>query len=337
MMQTGLFDWQTRFEQLDNGGDPLVKLNEVMNWEQFRRRLEKVRDKERKSLAGRKPFDVIQMFKILILQSLYNLSDDQMEFQIRDRLSFMRFLGLGIGDTVPDAKTGWLFREQLTEAKLIKKLFKQFDRFLRQNGFSAKKGQIVDASIVSAPKQRNTREENQSIKEGTVPDDWSQTKKRQKDTQARWIKKNGINRFGYKNHIDIDVKHKLIRDYEVTPASVHDSHVFEQLLDQHNSSQDVWADSAYGSTEKREGLIEKGFRGHIQKKGCRYKKLSQRGMDANYKRAKVRSRVEHIFGIQAMRAGSLLIRTIGLVRAKAKVGLRNLAYNIDRYCLLAMA
>ena len=337
MMQTGLFDWQTRFEQLDNGGDPLVKLNEVMNWEQFRRRLEKVRDKERKSLAGRKPFDVIQMFKILILQSLYNLSDDQMEFQIRDRLSFMRFLGLGIGDTVPDAKTVWLFREQLTEAKLIKKLFKQFDRFLRQNGFSAKKGQIVDASIVSAPKQRNTREENQSIKEGTVPDDWSQTKKRQKDTQARWIKKNGINRFGYKNHIDIDVKHKLIRDYEVTPASVHDSHVFEQLLDQHNSSQDVWADSAYGSTEKREGLIEKGFRGHIQKKGCRYKKLSQRGMDANYKRAKVRSRVEHIFGIQAMRAGSLLIRTIGLVRAKAKVGLRNLAYNIDRYCLLAIA
>ena len=337
MKQTGLFDWQTRFEQLDNGGDPLVKLNEVMNWEQFRRRLEKVRDKERKSLAGRKPFDVIQMFKILILQSLYNLSDDQMEFQIRDRLSFMRFLGLGIGDTVPDAKTVWLFREQLTEAKLIKKLFKQFDRFLRQNGFSAKKGQIVDASIVSAPKQRNTREENQSIKEGTVPDDWSQTKKRQKDTQARWIKKNGINRFGYKNHIDIDVKHKLIRDYEVTPASVHDSHVFEQLLDQHNSSQDVWADSAYGSTEKREGLIEKGFRGHIQKKGCRYKKLSQRGMDANYKRAKVRSRVEHIFGIQAMRAGSLLIRTIGLVRAKAKVGLRNLAYNIDRYCLLAMA
>ena len=337
MKQTGLFDWQTRFEQLDNGGDPLVKLNEVMNWEQFRRRLEKVRDKERKSLAGRKPFDVILMFKILILQSLYNLSDDQMEFQIRDRLSFMRFLGLGIGDTVPDAKTVWLFREQLTEAKLIKKLFKQFDRFLRQNGFSAKKGQIVDASIVSAPKQRNTREENQSIKEGTVPDDWSQTKKRQKDTQARWIKKNGINRFGYKNHIDIDVKHKLIRDYEVTPASVHDSHVFEQLLDQHNSSQDVWADSAYGSTEKREGLIEKGFRGHIQKKGCRYKKLSQRGMDANYKRAKVRSRVEHIFGIQAMRAGSLLIRTIGLVRAKAKVGLRNLAYNIDRYCLLAIA
>jgi IS5 family transposase len=337
MMQTGLFDWQTRFEQLDSGGDPLVKLNEIVNWEQFRGTIEKIRDKDRKSSAGRKPFDVILMFKILILQSLYNLSDDQIEFQIRDRLSFMRFLGLGIGDTVPDAKTIWLFREQLTEAKLIKKLFKQFDRFLRQNGFSAQKGQIVDASIVSAPKQRNTRDENKSIKDGDIPDDWSDNKKRQKDTQARWIKKNGINQFGYKNHIDIDVKHKLIRDYEVTPASVHDSQVFEKLLDKNNRSKDVWADSAYGSVEKRASLIEKGFRSHIQKKGYRYKKLSQREIEGNYKRARVRGRVEHVFGVQTMRAGSLLIRTIGLIRAKAKVGLRNLAYNIDRYCLLTMA
>ena len=335
MMQTGLFDWQTRFEQLDNSGDPLVKLNKIVNWEQFRDTLEKIRDKDRKSNAGRKPFDVLLMFKIMILQSLYNLSDDQIEFQIKDRLSFMRFLGLGIGETVPDAKTVWLFREQLTEAKLIKKLFKQFDRFLRQNGFCAKKGQIVDASIVSAPKQRNSRDENKSIKDGNIPDDWSENKKRQKDTQARWIKKNGINQFGYKNHIDIDVKYKLIRDYEVTPASVHDSQVFKKLLDKNNSSKDVWADSAYGSSEKKSTLIEKGFRGHIQKKGCRYKKLSRRGIEANYRRAKVRSRVEHVFGVQAMRAGSLLIRTIGLVRAKAKVGLRNLAYNIDRYCLLA--
>ena len=122
MMQAGLFDWQTRFEQLDNSGDPLVKLNEIVQWEQFRNTLEKSRDKDRKSNAGRKPFDAIIMFKIMILHSLYNLSDDQLEFQIRDRISFMRFLGLNLGDTVPDAKTIWLFREQLTEAKIIKKL-----------------------------------------------------------------------------------------------------------------------------------------------------------------------------------------------------------------------
>jgi transposase, IS5 family len=337
MNNTGLFDWQTRFEQLDNGGDPLVKLNEIIDWELFRGSIETIRDRERKSNAGRKPFDSVIMFKIMILQSLYNLSDDQVEFQIRDRLSFMRFLGFSISDTVPDAKTIWLFREQLTEAKLIKKLFCKFDAFLDKNGFSAKKGQIVDASIVSAPKQRNSRQDNKDIKNGNIPDDWSINKKRQKDTDARWINKNGENRFGYKNHIDIDVEHKLIRDYDVTPASVHDSNVFEQLLDHNNSSRDVWADSAYGSCQKLTALEELGFRSHVQRKGCRYKNLNERQRKANHKRAKVRCRIEHIFGVQAMKAGSLLIRTIGLVRAKAKIGLRNLAFNIDRYCLLVLA
>ena len=327
MMQTGLFDWQTRFEQLDNGGDPLVKLNEVMNWEQFRRRLENVRDKERKSPAGRKPFDVILMFKILILQSLYNLSDDQIEFQVRDRLSFMRFLGLSLGDTVPDAKTVWLFREQLAAAGLIKKLFDQFDTFLRKNGFSAKKGQIIDASIISAPKQRNSRDENQQIKDGQVPADWSEPKKRQKDTEARWTQKNGTNYYGYKNHIQIDAKHKLIREYEVTDASVHDSQVFEELLDEKNTSRDIWADSAYRSKEKLETLEAWRFREHLQRKGCRHKPLTEWEKQGNHTRSKMRSRVEHVFGVQAMRAGTLLIRTVGLIRAKTKIGLRNLAYN----------
>jgi IS5 family transposase len=94
MIQTGLFDWQRRFEQLEQGGDPLVKLNKIVDWEQFRNSLENIRDKQRKSNAGRKPFDTIVMFKIMVLQSLYNLSDDQIEFQVRDRLSFMRFLKL---------------------------------------------------------------------------------------------------------------------------------------------------------------------------------------------------------------------------------------------------
>lgn len=335
MMQAGLFDWQTRFEQLDNGGDPLVKLNEVVRWDLFRGELEAVREKERKSNAGRKPFDVILMFKILILQSLYNLSDDQLEFQIRDRLSFMRFLGLGLGDIVPDAKTIWLFREQLTEAELIKTIFDRFDQFLRDNGFAAKKGQIVDASIVAAPRQRNSRDENKQIKEGQVPDDWTDNKKRQKDTDARWLKKNGQNHYGYKNHIDVDVEQKLIRDYEVTPASVHDSEVFEELLDEANTSRDVWGDSAYNGKAHREMLTKRGFRGHLQRKGCRHKKLTEREKQGNYTRSKTRSRVEHIFGVQAQRAGSLIVRTIGLVRAKAKIGLRNLAYNIDRFCLLA--
>ncbi len=335
MMQTGLFDWQTRFDQLNDGGDPLVKLNKMINWKTFRKPLEKVRDKERKSAAGRKPFDVVMMFKILILQSLYNLSDDQTEYQIRDRLSFMRFLDLSLGDTVPDAKTIWLFREQLTNAGLIENVFKKFDKFLRNSGFTAKKGQIVDASIVRAPKQRNSRDENKQIKNGNTPKGWSENKKRQKDTDARWTKKNGKAFYGYKNHVSVDVKHKFVRSYDVTDASVHDSNVFEDLLDRENSSCDVWADSAYRSSEKLEKLEKRGFREHIQRKGSRNRKLTQWELKGNHTRSKIRSRVEHVFGIQAQRAGNLLLRCIGIVRAKAKIGLRNLAYNIDRYATLS--
>jgi transposase len=164
MMLNGLFDLDFRLTELGKG-DPLIKLNEAIDWELFRPYVESIRDKERKSNAGRPPLDAVLMFKILILQSLYNLADDATEYQIRDRLSFMRFLGLSPADRVPDAKTIWLFREQLTEGDLAESLFMLFDKYLNDNGFIARKGQIVDASIVAAPRRRNTREENATIKE----------------------------------------------------------------------------------------------------------------------------------------------------------------------------
>lgn len=334
-MEYGLFDWDERFQRLTKSGDPLQQLQKLVAWDQFRKKLEVIRQKDRKSNAGRKPYDVILMFKILILQSLYNLSDDQLEYQIVDRLSFMRFLGLTLTDSVPDAKTIWLFREALTEADLVKTLFEQFDEFLRKNGFQAQKGQIIDASIVQAPRQRNTRDENKQIKEGNPPEDWDESKKRQKDIDARWVKKDGKNYYGYKNHINVDVKHKFIRDYDVTTASVHDSNVFEELLDDRNSSRDLWGDSAYRTPENLAIVSKQNYREHIQRKGCRHKSLTERERQGNYTRSKTRSRVEHVFGVQAQRAGNLLVRTIGLIRSKAKIGLRNLAYNLDRYVLLA--
>lgn len=330
-MQTGFFDWQFRFEKLEKNGDPLRQLNDVIPWESFRPTLDAVREKKRKSNAGAKPYDVVMMFKILVIQSLYNLSDDALEYQILDRISFMRFLGLSLGDRVPDAKTIWLFREQVTKAGVIKKLFRQFDQFLRNSGFEAKKGQIVDASIVSAPKQRNSREENKRIKKGEIPEDWDQAKLRQKDTDARWVRKMGKNHYGYKNHINIDVKNKLIRDYAVTDAATHDSQVFDELLDDANTNRDVFADSAYRSKERLKTLSQRRFRERLQRKGCRHQKLTQREKRGNHTRSKTRCRVEHVFGVQAMMAGDLILRTIGIIRARAKIGLRNLAYNMVRY------
>ncbi|WP_321283843.1 IS5 family transposase [uncultured Vibrio sp.] len=332
MIQPGFFDLQERLHKIDKNGDPLTRLNQTINWEMFRPAIEKVRDKKRQSNVGPKGYDAVLLFKILILQSLYNLSDDATEYQILDRYSFSRFLDLHISQKVPDATTIWRFREDLIEAGVIDQLFSTFDEDLRAHGFMAMKGQIVDASIVNVPRQRNSREENAEIKEGNVPD-WSVNKRRQKDVDARWTKKNGKTFYGYKNHISVDVKYKFIRSFAVTDAALHDSQVFEQLLTD-NTSKDIWADSAYRSEDRLNSLAEDGFREHIQRKGTRNRQLTPREQDGNRTRSKIRSRIEHVFGVQAQRAGYLLLRTIGIARARTKIGLRNLAYNLDRMGIL---
>ena len=333
MIQTGFFDFEDRLSKIDKQGDPLAKINEAVDWQLFRPTLEKARDKNRQSNVGPKGYDVILLFKILIIQSLYNLSDDATEFQILDRHSFGRFLGLHLGSKVPDATTIWRFRQDLIDAGVVEELFDSFEDHLRDHGFMAMKGQIVDASIVSVPKQRNSREENSRIKQGEVPEDWPENKRRRKDVDARWTKKNGKTFFGYKNHVSVDVKHKLIRGYAVTDAAQHDSNVFETILAE-NTSKDIWADSAYRSEERLNRLKEHGFREHIQRKGCRHRKLTESEQRGNKTRARIRSRIEHVFGVQAQKAGNLILRTIGIARARAKIGLRNLAYNMDRMGML---
>jgi IS5 family transposase len=330
MNQLGFFDFDIRLSRIDKAGDPLVKLNKAVDWEIFRPILEEAKKKPVKSNAGAKGYDSVMMFKILILQSLYNLSDEGMEYQILDRHSFSRFLGLRAADKVPDATTIWLFRETLTKAGKIEELFYFFDKFLDENGYKARKGQIVDASIVKVPIQRNSREENKQIKNGEQPEGWSENKKTQKDTDARWTKKNGRSFFGYKNHICVDVKHKFIRKYEVTGAEVHDSNVFEDML-VCCTSRDVYADSAYRSEEKLKWLKDNGYREHLNRKGTRNRKLTEWEKRGNRTKSKIRSRIEHVFGIQAQRAGNMILRGTGFIRAAAKIGLRNLTFNIDRY------
>ena len=229
MPQPGFFDLDERYAKL-NERDPLVKLNQIIDWEAFREPLSVLRNKPRKSQTGRKPYDVVLMFKILVLQHLYSVSDDDIEYQIRDRHSFGRFLGHDLEDKIPDAKTIWLFREQLTRHELHKTLFERFDQQLVSQGCRAQKGQIIDASFVDVPRQRNSRKENAQIKVGEIPERFEanplrlragQAVKAQKDTEARWARKNQKTHFGYKNHISVDNKPKMIRAYEVTSAEVH--------------------------------------------------------------------------------------------------------------------
>ena len=254
----GLFDVDERLSKLTLLGDPLVELKKMIDWEAFRGDIdqarETVREQPRKSAAGAKPIDAVLMFKTLVLQQLNNLSDDRIEYQIRDRLSFMRFLGLNLEDRIPDAKTVWLFRETLKQTGLGEVLFKRFDEQLAAQGLIARGGQMIDATFVEVPKSRNSREDNARLKAGEMPEDWKKddpatvNMRRQKDTDARWTKKNNQTHFGFKNHINADAQHKLIREFEVTAASVHDSQVFDELLDQtedeKGNKRAVFADSA---------------------------------------------------------------------------------------------
>ena len=264
------------------------------------------------------------MFRMLVLQSLYNLSDEQIEYQVYDRATFTRFVGLGLEDGIPDGTTLWLFREKLARAGLIETLFDRFDQRLNAKGYIARGGQIVDASIVPVPKQRNTREENEAVKRGETPAEWEQepAKNRQKDKDARWTKKHGRSFFGYKNHVNVDRTHKLIRRYAVTDAAVHDSRKLNGLLHRGNTSKDVFGDSAYRSAATEATLKARGFRSRIHVRAARGHPLSKAKAAANRAKSRIRARIEHVFGAQETAPGGRIVRTIGIVRPQ-ELGRRN--------------
>ena len=333
----GLFAYEDQLAKINAHQPPLNKLDKVIDWEMFRSPIEAALYVEPKAPGGRPPYDKLMMFKIVILQKYYNLSDQQTEFQIKDRLSFMQFLGLQIGDDVPDEKTIWLFKEQLKEKQLSQKLFDLFNTSLLTHGIVAKEGSIVDASFVDVPRQRNTREENTDIKQGAVPlsfgekdKNGKQSKLSQKDTDARWMTKSGERHYGYKDHVNVDSKTKLITKFSVTSASFHDSTQIENLVD-HTDTQ-LHADSAYRSEKIEKYLETKSCTSHIHEKGYRGKPLTQTQKESNNTKSKIRARVEHIFGYMTNSMHDALhMRSIGIERIASSVGLLNLTYNLFRY------
>jgi IS5 family transposase len=344
--QVGMFDVEERLAGLSKKGDDLERLTTVVDFELFRAELERAVPRADRSRGGRPPFDHVLMFKVLILQTQNNLSDERTEFYLRDRLTWMRFLGLGLGDAVPDANTIWTFREALNKAGAIQRLFALFDQQLRAQGYLAMSGQLVDASIVSAPKQRNTRAEKQAIKDGRVPEDWQDkpAKLRQKDRDARWTVKTtkarprggetplvdlAIPAFGYQNHISADRRHRLIRRWLVTDAAAHAGARLSDLLDPGNTASDVWADTGYRSKKNEDLLRQRMLRSQIHRKKPARRAMPRHIAKANAKKSMVRAHVEHVFAEQKARMG-LFVRTIGLARATTKIGLANLVTNMRR-------
>ena len=350
--QGGFFDTDERFQWLSAAGDPLERLAAVVDFELFRPELEAALGRSDRAKGGRPPYDPVLMFRILVLQTLYTLSDDQVEYQLRDRLSFMRFAGLALHDAVPDAKTIWLFREQLVGAGAFNRLFARFDAALSERGYLAKGGQIVDATIVEARRPRLTQVEKDVVKSGGVPEDWKPARTRQIDRDGRWTLKRGkkkptppggsaraaapeiaVPMFGYKNHVGIDREHGFVRRFTVTHAAAHDGAQLGAVLDPGNTASAVWADTAYRSAANIEMLERRGLKPEFQRAKPRGKPMPRHIARGNARRARIRSRVEHVFGAQKRRF-DLVIRTVGKARATAKLALANLAYNFTRLAWL---
>lgn len=345
MKQLGFFDLPDHLKRLSEAGDPLEEMARVIDFEAFRPLLDEALGYSDGSKGGRPAYDPVAMFKVLILAAQNNLSDARMEFLIRDRLSWLRFLGFDLGQPTPDENTIRMFRERLTGAGAIRQLFEEFDRQLRHSGYLAMGGQIVDATLISAPRQRNSREEKAAIKAGkTAAEIWPDQphKAAQKDTDARWTVKVGRPRdktaersvpelaipvFGYKSHIAIDRRFGFIRTFAVTDAARHDGKMLRAIVTTDNTGSEVWADSAYRSKANEAWLAAKGRISRIHHRKPKGRPMAEPTRRANARKSAVRVHVEHVFAQQKDRM-ELFIRTIGKARAEAKIGLANLAYNI---------
>jgi IS5 family transposase len=330
----GLFDEEFINERLSVIGNPLEAIKKVLDFEVFRELLEsKLLNTNKKNNAGAKPYDVVMLFKILILQRYYGLGDSQVEYQILDRSSFKTFLGLATGDKVPDEKTVWSFRERLTKTGLVEELFEHFVLFLEEKELIFNEGQMIDASFTVAPRQRNTREENKSIKNGEGNNLWNDkpNKKKHKDIDARWTKKNGETFYGYKNHAKVDTKSKFINTYTVTDASVHDSQTLDDLLTEKDKEQDLYADSAYTGEDQDKIIKKYEMKSKVHEKGYRNRPLTDEQKTSNTKKSKIRARVEHVFGFMEQSMKGLVLKSVGIVRATGIIGLINLTYNLFRY------
>lgn len=336
-MQFNFLAETKRLERLSEIGDKLeVVTNAPIDWNKFKKILEdELPDRTQEGKGGRPPYDKLLMFKICLLQSWYGLSDEQTEFQINDRLSFQRFLGLDLSSKVPDRNTIWTFKEEMGNKFVDLQIFDIFVNELEKLGIITHKGSIIDATFVEVPRQRNTREENEKIKGGEIPEDWEENKLSHKDCDARWTKKNGQTIYGYKDHINVDNDSKIITKFEVTSASVHDSQEMVELIDEKDN--EVWLDSAYVGKELEEEVKEKNPEVVLQinEKGHKNHPLTEEQKASNREKSRTRVRVEHVNG-QMTICGGLFIRTIGIWRAERMICLKNIAYNISRYAYLVV-
>jgi IS5 family transposase len=330
-MQYSFFDGDKRLKKITKLGDSLEQLNEIVDWHMFTPVLDKAITRVKSEKGGRPAFSNLLMLKILIIKRLFNLSCAQTEFQINDRISFMRFLGFDLGDAVPDEKTIWWYENELAKSEAGKELFDLFFRAIAEQGYITREGSIVDASFIEAPKRKNTKEQRESLKAGKVPDEWNDAehpqKLMQRDTDATWTKKGDESHFGYKDNVKVDLDSKLITDYTVTTASTNDAKAAEGLFDEKDKV--AYGDSAYPSL-----ALPRGVENRFCEKANRNHPLTEEQKANNHKKAKLRCRVEHVFAGMVQMVGGTTIRCKNQSRAVFNISMLNMLYNMRRVASL---
>jgi len=335
MKQIKLYDENELYKRLETAGDPLKKLNECIDWSIFDQKLSEVKpDRTQTPKGGRPPLPNRTMFKIMILQSINNVSDEAMEYLLNDRISRSRFVGMDIMDKAPDSNSIRLFREILTQTEAYHELFSRFNDELEKMGVITKHGSIIDATFVDVPRQRVRKSEYEKIKNGEVPErllmPGNENEFQQRDLEAHWAKKGEETHFGYKDHVEIDTDSKMIIDSEVTAANAADVNKLAELVD--GDTPEVNVDAGYASEQLRAepALRYPGTVINICARAYRCKPLTESQIENNKDISRVRARIEHVFGYMTYCMGGLFIRTIGLARASCVIALKNLAYNMCR-------
>lgn len=322
-----LFAEASRQHKRDEVGDPLQVIARHIDFAELARLVDALIERSDGRKGGRPAYPTEVMVRILVLKRLYNLSDEQMEYQLLDRASYQRFCLLQDAMNVPDRNTIWRFGERLGVDGATA-LFQGVDAQLHRHGYIARGGQAIDATLVPAPRQRLDRQEREALAEGRTPD-WSEAERRQKDVDATHTKKHGKSYFGYKLSVSVDLKHGFIRRICTGTASEHDGHHFDEVLDMHNTGRAVHTDKAYASRQRQQLLKVLGLVDAMQRRARPGKPLSECQQRRNQRIAKKRAKVEHVFaGLRHL--GGKFVRTIGQARATVAMTMMAACYNLKR-------
>ncbi|CCF97888.1 IS5/IS1182 family transposase [Ralstonia solanacearum K60] len=288
-----------------------------------------------RSRGGRRPYPTEIMVRMVFLQALYNLSDEECEHQVLDRRSFQCFCMLDGVLHIPDARTLWAFKHRLAQGGLgARAIFDAVSQQLQQHGYIARGGQIVDASIVTAPTTRIKDEERQAINQGNTPEGWSAKRMAHTDQDARWTKKHGKSFYGYKLHANVDARYKLVRRLKISAANIDDGQTLADVLDPSNTCSRVLADRGYDSGANRDLLEEHHLKDRIARRTQAGKAPGTRLKARNRAINRTRARVEHVFaGLHQL--GGKTVRALTLARNTLAITLKCVAYNVKRLVWLA--